>query len=69
VKKNGSFAKLFSQQAINNFQQCRAECAELFFENPLDVSQEYPELYNAIKVILNQDPLNKIKILQPVIAV
>lgn len=60
--------KLFSEQAINNFQECWAECAELFFENPLELNQEYPELYNAIKMILNQDPLNKIKILRPSIA-
>ena len=60
--------KLFSEQGINNFQECWAECAELFFENPSELSQEYPELYNSIKIILNQDPINKIKILQPLIA-
>jgi Mlc titration factor MtfA (ptsG expression regulator) len=60
--------QLFSQQAINNYQECWAECAELFFENPLELNQEYPELYNTIKIILNQDPLNKIKILQPGVA-
>jgi Mlc titration factor MtfA (ptsG expression regulator) len=59
---------LFSEQAINNFQECWAECAELFFENPSELNQHYPELYDAIKVILNQDPLNKIKILSPNVA-
>ena len=60
--------KLFTDQAINNFQECWAECVELFFENPVELNQEYPELYDAIKMILNQDPLHKIKIVQPVIA-
>jgi MtfA peptidase len=60
--------KLFTDQAINNLQECWAECVELFFENPAELNQEYPELYDAIKIILNQDPLHKIKIVQPVIA-
>ncbi|MBC7829307.1 MAG: zinc-dependent peptidase [Chitinophagaceae bacterium] len=60
--------QLFSDQGINNFQECWAECAELFFENPAELNQEYPDLYTAIKAILNQDPIHKIKILQPVSA-
>ena len=60
--------KLFTEQAIDNFHECWAECIELFFENPVELSEAYPELYNSIKVTLNQDPINKIKILQPVIA-
>lgn len=59
--------KLFTEQAINDFQECWAECVELFFENPQDLNQEYPELYQAIKILLNQDPINKIKILQPAV--
>ena len=55
----------FNELSDNNYQECWAECAELFFENPRELNQEYPELYNTIKIILNQDPLNKIKILQP----
>lgn len=56
---------LFSPQAMNNFHECWAECIEIFFENPSALNIEFPELYNAIKIALNQDPLNKVKILHP----
>ena len=59
---------LFSPQTINNFHECWAECVELFFENPVELNKEYPELYQIIRVTLNQDPLNKIKILEAEIA-
>jgi Mlc titration factor MtfA (ptsG expression regulator) len=58
---------LFSKQAINNFHECWAEYAELFFENPVELHKQYPELYNTIGIILNQDPLNRIKILRPLL--
>ena len=63
-----TLCKLFTEQGINNLQECWAECAELFFENPVELNQEYPELYHSIKIILNQDPINKVKIVRPVIA-
>lgn len=53
---------LFSEQASHNYHECWAESVELFFENPLELYQHYPELYNLIKILLNQDPVNKIKI-------
>jgi MtfA peptidase len=56
--------KLFTEQAAHNYHECWAESVELFFENPLELYQQYPELYNLIKHLLNQDPVNKIKILR-----
>ena len=56
---------LFSPQTINNYHECWAECIELFFENPSELSQQYPELYHDIKETLNQDPLNKVTIVKP----
>lgn len=56
---------LFTAQASQNYHECWAESVELFFENPVELNQHYPVLYNHIKQMLNQDPLNKIKILKP----
>lgn len=60
---------LVSPQAMNNFHECWAECIEIFFENPAELNAEFPELYYAIMIALNQDPLNKVKILHHSIAV
>ncbi|HYC29833.1 MAG TPA: zinc-dependent peptidase [Chitinophagaceae bacterium] len=57
---------LFTEQASQNYHECWAESVELFFENPTELNQHYPVLYSLIKELLNQDPLNKIKILKPV---
>lgn len=57
---------LFSEQASHNYHECWAESVELFFENPVELYQQYPELYNLIKVLLNQDPVNKIKIVEEI---
>ena len=57
---------LFTEQASHNYHECWAESVELFFENPVELYQQYPELYNLIKVLLNQDPVNKIKIVDEI---
>jgi len=56
---------LFSEQGKSNYHEAWAEGVELFFENPQELNQYYPNLYRLIKQLLNQDPLNKIKILKP----
>ena len=56
---------LFSEQGKSNYHEAWAEGVELFFENPAELNQNYPNLYRLIKQLLNQDPLNRIKILKP----
>lgn len=53
---------LFTPQAFKNYHECWAEGVELFFENPHELYEKYPEIYNCIKNILNQDSLNQVKI-------
>jgi Mlc titration factor MtfA (ptsG expression regulator) len=60
-----TFENLFSEQGRQNYHEALAEGVELFFENPSELSQYYPNLYALIKQLLNQDPLNKIKIVRP----
>jgi Mlc titration factor MtfA (ptsG expression regulator) len=56
---------LFSEQGKSNYHEAWAEGVEIFFENPTELNQYYPNLYGLIKKLLNQDPLNKIKMLKP----
>jgi Mlc titration factor MtfA (ptsG expression regulator) len=56
---------LFSEQGKSNYHEAWAEGVEIFFENPAELNQYYPNLYRLIKKLLNQDPLNQIKILKP----
>jgi MtfA peptidase len=51
---------LYSDYALKNFQEFWAESAEIFFENPAAMKAAYPQLYDAVKSLLNQDPYNKI---------
>jgi MtfA peptidase len=51
---------LYSEYAIKNFQEFWAESVEIFFEKPAAMKDHYPELYETIKFLLNQDPHNKI---------
>ncbi|MGC4102536.1 zinc-dependent peptidase [Ferruginibacter sp.] len=51
---------LYSDYALKNFQEFWAESAEIFFEKPAAMKAAYPELYDTIKLLLNQDPYNKI---------
>jgi len=51
---------LYSDYALKNFQEFWAESAEIFFEKPWAMKASYPLLYDTIKILLNQDPYNKI---------
>ncbi len=48
---------LYSEYAVKNFQEFWAESVELFFEKPVEMSKYYPDLYDTMKSLLNQDPL------------
>ena len=52
---------LYSEYAEKNFQEFWAESTELFFEKPAEMRTCYPQLYQTMKLLLNQDPLNNIR--------
>ena len=43
---------------MENYQEFWAESIEVFFENPAKMMKVFPELYDALGKVLNQDPLN-----------
>ncbi len=49
---------LYSEYAEKNFQEFWAESVEIFFEKPFEMESHYPQLYQTMKTLLNQDPLN-----------
>lgn len=49
---------LYSEYAEKNFQEFWAESVEIFFEKPVQMESHYPQLYQTMKGLLNQDPLN-----------
>jgi MtfA peptidase len=49
---------LYTEYAEKNFQEFWAESAELFFEKPAELNAHYPQLYQTMRSLLNQDPLN-----------
>lgn len=49
---------LYSEYAEKNFQEFWAESVELFFEKPVEMESYYPQLYQTMKALLNQDPLS-----------
>ena len=51
---------LYSEYAFKNFQEFWAESVEIFFEKPAAMKACYPQLYDSIKFLLNQDPYNNI---------
>jgi Mlc titration factor MtfA (ptsG expression regulator) len=55
-KKPGN--DLFADYGLRNFQEFWATSVELFFEKPADLNNTYPDLYEVLKRLLNQDPLN-----------
>lgn len=50
---------LYSAYADTDLQEFWAEGVEIFFEKPNELSTQYPAVYQAMKILLNQDPLNK----------
>lgn len=51
---------LYSEYAEKNLQEFWAESVEIFFEKPKEMRGHYPQLYESMKSILNQDPINHI---------
>jgi hypothetical protein len=47
---------LYSDYALTDFQEFWAESVEIFFEKPQQLKANYPELYDALSKLLNQDP-------------
>jgi MtfA peptidase len=50
---------LYSSYAESDIQEFWAESVELFFEKPLELQLHYPNVYGAMKLVLNQDPANQ----------
>ena len=49
---------LYSDYALTDFQEFWAETVEIFFEKPLALMGQYPDLYKAMSELLNQDPIH-----------
>ena len=49
---------LYSEYAERNSQEFWAESVEIFFEKPVEMRSYYPQLYDRMKFLLNQDPVN-----------
>lgn len=50
---------LYTDYGLKNTQEFWAESVELFFEKPGRLKECHPHLYNAVMLLLNQDPVNK----------
>ena len=48
---------LFDAYALKDKNELWATSVELFFERPADLKLDYPDLYDSIKLVLNQDPI------------
>ena len=48
---------LFEQHVLKNKNELWATSVELFFERPEELKASYPELYQGLKTVLNQDSL------------
>lgn len=49
-------AKVFTEEGLQNKHEAWAESIELFFENPAELNRYYPDLFDGIKRLINQDP-------------
>jgi Mlc titration factor MtfA (ptsG expression regulator) len=56
LKKNTHEYSIFNDNARRNQEEFFAESVELFFEKPYDLQREFPEVYQELCTILNQDP-------------
>lgn len=50
---------VYSDYAETDLQEFWAESTELFFEKPTQLTEQYPLVYEAMKKLLKQDPLNQ----------
>lgn len=49
---------LYSDYAVTDMQEFWAESIELFFEKPAQLKTTYPEVFEELMELLNQDPMN-----------
>jgi Mlc titration factor MtfA (ptsG expression regulator) len=52
-KTNGK--RLFDENALRDKNEFWATSVELFFEKPVELKTHYPELYESLRIVLNQD--------------
>jgi len=50
-------AALFSGHGLTNYHEAWAESVEFFFEKPAKLNAHYPQVYDGIRRLLKQDPL------------
>ena len=51
-----STQRLYSHYGLKNLQEFWAESVEIFFERPLDMKEQYPDLFTTMSLLLNQQP-------------
>lgn len=49
--------RLYSAYGLTNLQEFWAESVEIFFERPFAMKQQYPDLFNTMSNLLNQQPI------------
>jgi MtfA peptidase len=58
LQSNDPKKGLFDAYALKDKNELWATSVELFFERPVDLKLDYPELYDSIMLVLNQDPVS-----------
>ncbi len=58
VDESMGIRDVYSNYALTNLQEFWAESVELFFERPSHLQEHYPEIFMAMKLLLNQNPLH-----------
>ena len=51
-----STQRLYSDYGLKNLQEFWAESVEIFFERPLAMKEQYPDLFTTMSLLLNQQP-------------
>lgn len=59
---------LLDDYGATNFDEFWAVCVETFFENPVEFRRQMPDLYLSVAELLNQDPLQETRVIDPVLA-
>ena len=47
--------RMFDENALRNKNEFWATSVELFFEKPVELKTQYPDLYESLRIVLNQD--------------
>ena len=58
VEESTGVRNLYSEYADTDLQEFWAETVELFFEKPRELQEHYPGVYDCVRNLLNQDPVN-----------